>query len=236
MSWLYSQALAEAFWEESSLDGEPFAQLNVMPTPHKFSRNDKTMDACSLSQFGLTCEVLTASRGEELLTSFLAAFHAKTSAPKVVEMDSMASAPDSGAKWIESSVKYCRDSLSWRTHRCLWDEALLSLSVTLPRWGMTRNGLAYQHPTAERPISATESGLLPTPMATDWKGGTTSIRKDTGKQRLDQFRDWIKCVHGLMYPIPEHSEAMMGWPIGWTDLRPLGTDKFREWLQQHGRF
>lgn len=41
MSWLFSQALAEEFSAETSLAGEQFAQLNVMPTPHKFSRNDK---------------------------------------------------------------------------------------------------------------------------------------------------------------------------------------------------
>lgn len=43
MSWLFSQALAEEYSVDISLAGEQFAQLNVMPTPHKFSRNDKTM-------------------------------------------------------------------------------------------------------------------------------------------------------------------------------------------------
>lgn len=48
MSWLYSRALAEAFWEGNSLDGAPFAQLNVTPTEHKFWHNGKTMDASNL--------------------------------------------------------------------------------------------------------------------------------------------------------------------------------------------
>lgn len=78
MSWLYSQALAEAFWEENSLDGEPFAQLNVIPTLHKFWHNGRTMDACNLSRFGLTCRVLTESRGEELLTWYREGFRART--------------------------------------------------------------------------------------------------------------------------------------------------------------
>ena len=30
-------------------------------------------------------------------------------------------------------------------------------------------------------------------------------------------------------------EWLMGWPIGWTDLRPLGMDKFRQWFDSHGR-
>lgn len=31
---------------------------------------------------------------------------------------------------------------------------------------------------------------------------------------------------------PYWVEWLMGWPIGWTDLRPLATDKFRSWRQQ----
>jgi DNA (cytosine-5)-methyltransferase 1 len=33
---------------------------------------------------------------------------------------------------------------------------------------------------------------------------------------------------------PEWTEWLMGWPIGQTALKPLATDKFREWQQQHG--
>lgn len=31
---------------------------------------------------------------------------------------------------------------------------------------------------------------------------------------------------------PYWVEWLMGWPIGWTDLKPLATDKFRSWRQQ----
>jgi hypothetical protein len=31
-------------------------------------------------------------------------------------------------------------------------------------------------------------------------------------------------------------EWLMGWPLGWTDLKPLAMDKYRSWLQQHGGF
>ena len=30
------------------------------------------------------------------------------------------------------------------------------------------------------------------------------------------------------------SEWLMGWPIGWTDLKPLATDKFQQWQLSHG--
>ena len=34
---------------------------------------------------------------------------------------------------------------------------------------------------------------------------------------------------------PMWVEWLMGWPIGWTDLKPLGTDKFQQWLRSHGK-
>ncbi|WP_139356871.1 DNA cytosine methyltransferase [Leptospira alexanderi] len=34
---------------------------------------------------------------------------------------------------------------------------------------------------------------------------------------------------------PNWVEWLMGWPIGWSDLRPLGMDKFRQWLNWHGK-
>lgn len=33
---------------------------------------------------------------------------------------------------------------------------------------------------------------------------------------------------------PTFVEWLMGWPLGWTDLKPLGTDKSPSVLQQHG--
>ena len=44
MSWLFSRALVEGYTRGTYSDGIPCAQLNVMPTPHKFSRKGKTME------------------------------------------------------------------------------------------------------------------------------------------------------------------------------------------------
>jgi DNA (cytosine-5)-methyltransferase 1 len=35
---------------------------------------------------------------------------------------------------------------------------------------------------------------------------------------------------------PSLYEWLMGWPLGWTDLKPLETDKFHKWLELHGNF
>ena len=34
-------------------------------------------------------------------------------------------------------------------------------------------------------------------------------------------------------PSPQNFEYLMGWPSGWTDLKPLGMDKFLLWQQSH---
>ena len=33
---------------------------------------------------------------------------------------------------------------------------------------------------------------------------------------------------------PTWAEWLMGWPLGWTDLKPLAMDKFRQWQRSHG--
>ena len=231
MSYLFSRVLVEDYLQAKCLDGEPFAQLNVMPTAHKFWHKDKTMDHLSLSQFGLTLKVLTEDHGAELLRSYLAGFLVRTLAPRETELDSVESDQDCGGQWHESLAKYNRDSRLWKTAPCSPAEDSGSSLVIWPKWGSMRNGVCYQRPMLVRHTKEKESGLLPTPMASDWKGGTVSIRRDTGKQRLDQFRDWIKCMHGLTYPIPEHSEAMMGWPNNWTSLKEMNYADSKFWKE-----
>ena len=243
MSWLFSQALAEEYSAGTSLDGEQFAQLNVMPTPHRFSRNDKTMEYSDLSRFGLMCAVLTGSHGVELLTSYLEDFRARTSQPLEAAPALMETDPDFGDKWQESSVRYDLGSCSWKTHLCLWEEDLQWSLVTLPKWGLIRSGVVYQHQTSERPISVTVSGLSPTPRASMGSHGIAWCRARTGEHRHN-LEDWLAYQHilsgGLETPglnvNPSYAEWLMKWPTGWTDLKPLAMDKFQEWLQQHSPF
>ena len=37
------------------------------------------------------------------------------------------------------------------------------------------------------------------------------------------------------YPNPDMYEIIMGWPMGWTALKPLEMAKFRQWLNLHGK-
>ncbi len=223
MSWLFSQALAEEYSAATCSDGTQYAQLNVMPTPHKFSRNDKMMEFSDLSRFGLTCAVLTESHGEELLTSFLEASRARTLAQRVEGLGLAVKNQGYGSKWQESLMKSDQLSCSWKILPGLEKKDLLTSSATLPKWGMTANGSVYQHRLSELRIKESEHGLLPTPVADDT--GHRKSRYAQGGRPLSYV------IGGKLNP--EFVEWMMGWPIGWTELKPLAMDRFHEWRQQH---
>ena len=55
------------------------------------------------------------------------------------------------------------------------------------------------------------------------------IRND-GKSREDML-DWLVEQNGGRLN-PMWVEWLMGWPLGWTDLKPLEMDKFQQWQQQ----
>lgn len=291
MSWLFSQALVEAFSGASSLAGEPCAQLNVTPTAQPFWHRDKPMDASRFSRFGLTSQLLTATRGENLLTWFLEDFLARTSASRVPETDLTGSEADSGARWPGSFAKWDPDTSTWRTPQCSLLGGYTEFSETWPNSGSMRNGKCWERPMSELYISESESGLLPTPVAIDtgsrfnqsasegaalrptlgamarfdlWPTPTvkgnynrkglssksgdglatavfaTPVARDyrhPGRSRLErtggkQGECLPQQVGGALNPT--WVEWLMGWPIGWTALQPLGMDKFHEWRQQHG--
>ena len=195
MSWLFSQALVEVFSGANSSDGEPCAPLSVMPTPHKFWRNDKTMECSNLSQFGLTCAVLTEGHGAELLMSFLEASRARTSAPQGKVRASREPALVSGLNLLGSLARFNRATSSWKTPQCSLVEGLDEFSETWPRWGSMRNGVSWARKTpsgilAIRARITNEKGSgsserWPTPRAQEANGGDYQYdRGDHSKPRL----------------------------------------------------
>ena len=192
MSWLFSQALVEAFSGASSSDGEPSAPLSVMPTPHKFWRNDKMMDASKLSQFGLTCVVLTEDRGAALLTSFLEASHARTSAQQARAQESTGNALASGLNLLGSLARFDPASSSWKTPQCSLVEGLDRFSETWPRWGSMRNGASWARMTPALPTVESGSGSWATPTVQDANGRDRHNQRDgsTRPSLLGQARLW----------------------------------------------
>lgn len=145
-----------------------------------------------------------------------------------------------GQQRLMSFAEYDHDTHCWRTSQaCLvagtWEE----FSETWPRAGITVDGACYQQPKRERRISEIGSGLhWPTPSASDHKGAGKNGKP---RDRLDYAVEMGKtksktyaapAVGGRLSPT--WVEWLMGWPLGWTDLKPLVMDKYQQWLEKHG--
>jgi hypothetical protein len=61
------------------------------------------------------------------------------------------------------------------------------------------------------------------------KGGR--IQRQMATREMQETRETQKAQLN-----PTWVEWLMGWPLGWTDLRPSGTGKFQQWLHSHGRY
>jgi hypothetical protein len=254
MAWLISRALMADFENSHSLQvqavassganssgGEPSAPSSETHTPQAYCASDRMREFSRPSRSGMTFAVLTESLGEGVLTWCQAGSRAKTSPQRDGEQASTESGPASGVRWRELFKRYDPDTSSWRTHRCLFDEALPESSVILPRWGMMRDGALSERLTLALRTSGNVSGLWPTPCAsegldcgTNWaslaavdKGGRIARRIATNGGPETQ-----QTTHAQLNPA--WVEWLMGWPIGWTALDALGTDKFQQWLHSHG--
>jgi hypothetical protein len=172
-------------------------------------------------------------RGEELLTSWLAAFPVRTLVWQEREPESKASEAECGKRWYGLFARFDHQKLKWRTPQCSLLEDWTLFSETWPRWGSMRNGECFLRNPVDFLTDESGSGsreLVPTPTACDHKG--------SGRPRLERgpnnnLRDFCKINFKLQYPPVKPVEWLMWWPIGHTDLKPLETAKYREWQQQH---
>jgi len=259
MSWLYSRALVEEYLGENFSDGEQSVQSNGSHTQQAYCALDKMTDFSKTSRFGMMYKPLTESLGEELLMSYLAGFHAKTSLPPEKEKESQVSDQECGRTWQGLLAKYDQNSSLWKTPQCLLEEdSELSLEIW-PAWGMTRNGESYPRQMLEQNICEREYGLLPdnvnffhTP-TTGSSGGSNSrkamVKRNvtwptptTGTGGGNAGGSGIRKIakaNGTYVPSlinPNLYEWLMGWPQEWTDLKPLAMDKYHKWLDLHGEF
>ncbi len=219
MSWHCSRALVEAFSGATCSDGAPSVLSNTTHTLAAFYWPDKTTEHSRLSRFGMTCAPLTEGHGAELLTWFQADFLASPSAPRLeAEELPKTGGPTCSASSLRSSPVAC----------------LPRTSSASPLSGQLQlfDGLDTQPPSGRiappswvARIAGRDGGWLPTPTAKA-NHDSPSMRKWPA---YALYQDWLrgKTTPGIW-------EWMMGWPIGWTDLRPLGTGSFRQWRLEHG--
>jgi hypothetical protein len=74
-------------------------------------------------------------------------------------------------------------------------------------------------------VFAREITKFPTPVAHD--------RKHPGPSQMNRNTPTLGALAGG-YLNPTWVEWLIGWPLGWTDLKPLAMDRFQEWLKLHG--
>lgn len=249
MSWIISQALMKAYenshcsqgQEAASLegicsDGEQSALSSTNPTQRLYLQQDKMTAFSRLFRFGMTCEPLTVNLGEGVLTWFLAASPVRTYHQQAEAQGSQESVQGCGWKWQESSVKYDPDMSLWKTRQCSLLADSEWFSETWPRWGTMRDGECWELPMSERPTFEKESGfVLPTIVANEGKGSARNRYIGSPEYRGSKMSEGLRtCAEDPIYLNPCFAEIVMGFPEGWTELKPLETLSFQQWQQQHG--
>lgn len=93
---------------------------------------------------------------------------------------------------------------------------------------------AHAFPTPADPTTGggARRGLWPTPTQRDWRSGKASEKTHARNSR--PLSEQIGHQENGGQLNPDWVAWLMGWPIGWEDLKPLGMDRFQPWLRQHG--
>lgn len=283
MSYIFSRALVEAYLEANCSESGPSAPSSLNPIPQAYCSPDKMTAFSRLARFGMTYAPLTGDHGAALLTWYLEASRARTSARQVKVPALMAPALDSGGKCTGLLARYDLNTSLWKTPQCSLLAGLDVFLETWPRAGMMRNGWCWGRTTWVPRMSVSACGYLlstpplgqgmkfATPQARDFRTGEARRWEDPARSRNlnDQIAKFptprtkgmcggsgafqkMKALEaeGIVTTEerkqmtagnggqlnPTWTEWLMGWPLEWTALKPLATDKFRQWRQQHSGF
>jgi hypothetical protein len=235
MSWHYLRVQEEESLQDICSGGELLQPLKSKITHAEFYCNGKLMDSYLDSLSGTTSAHSMENLGEEKLMLSQADSLAKICQQQEKAQDLMESDQDFGEKWQGSFAKYNPDTHSLRTPQCLLFEDSTEFCAILPKWGLMRDGELWEQQTLVQSTREIESGLSPTPPPPDnWPTPTTpSGGGNCGGSGA--YKNAIKNGTHIPHSInPNLYEWLMGWPIGWTDLKPLVMGKWPFVPQQHG--
>ena len=96
-----------------------------------------------------------------------------------------------------------------------------------------RGNFDAQNPRNGLP-AAVKRYMTPTASIGTKCGGRHKGKADTLASQIADLERMQQTSTGQLNP--PWVEWLMGWPIGWTDLKPLAMARFHEWQQQHGGF
>ena len=137
------------------------------------------------------------------------------------------------AKNMWPTPRACSAMAATMTPEAAWADRFPNLETVLARrlWPTPTTSDASGGPGTS---SRREGGLkfrtavqqFPTPTVNDSKNNNPPSQANRNTPPLNVV------IGGQMSPM--WVEWLMGWPIGWTDLQPLETDRFRQWCVSHG--
>ena len=250
MSWLYlPEQVAGCSPANGCLAGERSATSKIQHTPSRCSKRESETGCSTTRPSGTMLEHSTGDPGVDAWISSLRASRASPGPleEKTGEKMILATFGRTPFALLErpSPRGYC-----WRTPQTcfssLINETAHRISSELlrswPAWGMWAGGAAYPQEQLDWTTNGDGCGLLPTPLTRDGKSFYVCTKKTALRvmqnKPLHQLH-WSQ--FGIVYhdlkkgwANPRFSELMMGWPTGWTDLQPLGRDKFQQWLESLG--
>lgn len=136
-------------------------------------------------------------------------------APKTIAAGSGRTSPE----WF---AFYDPVTLSWRTFQDSFLPEWATFLETWPASGSMRGGKAYRSQRLVPINNGTASGLLPTPQASDyWDRG--NLNHPSVQRRIRLGKQVGLSMLFEKEPCPLCVEGMMGYPMGWTHLKPSGT-------------
>jgi hypothetical protein len=229
----------------SDIPAYVLSRLNL--TAEKSSCNGNETESCQSSPYGMTLRHSMGDRGKNSLMWYAGDSPVRTYLPPEKGKESEAANDlDCGPNLPGSLAKYNPHSYSWKTAQCSLFGGLTSFSGTWPRWGMMQDGEFWDTTIAAVTIPEKESGLWPTVTKELFSHVQSALAKikNNGKRKsgvkVGSVFWWEMTEHHLrageqivqgMIPDPCCGEVLMGWPMGWTALQPLETDRFRNaWL------
>ena len=126
-------------------------------------------------------------------------------------------------------LKMCREY----AHTCQWSSETCGDLVT-PFDDPCSLGLTI----AARRTKENGSGLWLTPRAVEIIETPENFRKRMNGKRKNDRKNGMSCLSMQLGGRwnPDWAEWLMGWPMTWTELAPLGMDKYQQWLQRHTGF
>lgn len=165
----------------------------------------------------------------------LARYDRATSSWKTAQLSLLGDSEPSSVTWPRSGLMH--------GGQC-WELPRLTLTTTGKESGYwptpTANSVTertQRYAQGGMPLTAAVR-MFPTPTATSYKGWSINHKRADSDDRLDYTVEREAFISGQTTPPkrlnPDWVEWLIGWPIGHTALKPLETDKFREWQRQHG--